>query len=102
VADGTLSRAMAQDVLAECLEEPKRPKQVVEERGLAQVSDTGELGRVVDEVLAANPDDVEAFRTGDDKARKKKRSFLAGEVMKATNRTANMKLVNQILDEKLS
>jgi aspartyl-tRNA(Asn)/glutamyl-tRNA(Gln) amidotransferase subunit B len=102
VQDGTLSRAMAQDVLAECLEEPKRPKQVVEERGLAQVSDTGELGRVVDEVLAANPDDVEAFRTGDDKVRKKKRGFLSGEVMKATNRTANMKLVNQILDEKLS
>jgi aspartyl-tRNA(Asn)/glutamyl-tRNA(Gln) amidotransferase subunit B len=101
VADGTLSRAMAQDVLSECLEEPKRPKQVVEERGLAQVSDTGELGRVIDDVLEANPDAVEEFRGGDDKAKKKKRGFLFGEVMKATNRSANAQLVNQILDEKL-
>ena len=45
VQDGTLSRSLAKDVLDECLEEPKRPKQVVEERGLAQVSDAGELGR---------------------------------------------------------
>ena len=54
VADGTLSRGQAKDVLAECLAEPKRPKQVVEERGLAQVSDEGELGAVVDGILAAN------------------------------------------------
>jgi aspartyl-tRNA(Asn)/glutamyl-tRNA(Gln) amidotransferase subunit B len=101
VQDGTLSRAMAQDVLSECLEEPKRPKQVVKERGLAQVSDTGELGRVIDEVLEANPDAVEEFRRGDDKVKKKKKGHLTGEIMKATNRTANMKLVNQILDEKL-
>ena len=44
VADGTLSRNLAKDVLAECLREPKRPKPVVDERGLAQVSDEGELG----------------------------------------------------------
>ena len=46
VADGTLSRGQAKDVLAECLREAKRPKQVVEERGLEQVSDEGELGAV--------------------------------------------------------
>ena len=45
---GTISRNQAKDVLDECLREPKRPKQVVEERGLAQVSDAGELGAVVD------------------------------------------------------
>ena len=49
VADGHASRAnQAKDVLDECLREPKRPKQVVEERGLAQVSDEGELAAVVD------------------------------------------------------
>ena len=58
VADGTLSRNQAKDVLAECLREPKRPKQVVAERGLAQVSDEGALGAVVDEVFAANADVV--------------------------------------------
>ena len=64
VADGTLSRNQAKDVLSECLHEPKRPKQVVEERGLAQESDEGALAAVVDEVLAANADAVEEYRAG--------------------------------------
>src|SRR5207342_58405 len=61
VSDGTLSRSLAKDVLDECLREPKRPKQVVAERGLAQVSDEGELSRVLDEVLAANPDELAEY-----------------------------------------
>ena len=51
-------------MLDECLREPKRPKQVVEERGLAQVSDEGELAAVVDAVLAANADAVAEYRAG--------------------------------------
>jgi aspartyl-tRNA(Asn)/glutamyl-tRNA(Gln) amidotransferase subunit B len=101
VAGGALSRGQAKDVLGECLTEPKRPKEVVAERGLAQVSDEGELGAVVDGILAAHPDDLEAYRTGDDKARKKKRGFLFGLVMTETNRQANPQIVNQLLDEKL-
>jgi aspartyl-tRNA(Asn)/glutamyl-tRNA(Gln) amidotransferase subunit B len=101
VADGTLSRKLAKDVLAECLREPKRPKQVVEERGLAQVSDEGELGTVIDEVLAANADAVEEYRAGDDKARKKKRGFLMGEAMKATKGSGNPQLLNRLLDDRL-
>ena len=80
---GLISRSQAKDVLGECLPEPKRPKQVVAERGLAQVSDAGELAAVVDDVLAANADAVAEYRAGDDKVRKKKRGFLMGEVMKA-------------------
>ena len=101
VADGTLSRSQAKDVLAECLREPKRPKQVVEERGLAQVSDDGELDAVVDQVLAANADVVADYRAGDDKVRKKKRGFLMGEVMKALKGSGNPQVVNQLLDQKL-
>lgn len=101
VADGTLSRKLAKDVLAETLREPKRPKQVVEERGLAQVSDEGELGAVIDGVLAANADAVEEYRAGDDKARKKKRGFLMGEAMKATKGSANPQLLNRLLDDRL-
>jgi aspartyl-tRNA(Asn)/glutamyl-tRNA(Gln) amidotransferase subunit B len=101
VADGTISKKQAKDVLAECLSEPKRPKQVVEERGLVQVSDTGELGAAIDALLAANPDDVAAYRAGDDKARKKKRGFFMGELMKATKGQANPQVLNQLLDEKL-
>lgn len=100
--DGTLSRGLAKDVLDECLREPKRPKQVVEERGLAQVSDTGELGRILDEVLAENADAVEEYRAGDDKVRQKKRGFIFGQVMRATDRSANAQLVNQLLDERLA
>jgi aspartyl-tRNA(Asn)/glutamyl-tRNA(Gln) amidotransferase subunit B len=102
VAAGTISRGQAKDVLAECLSEPKRPKQVVEERGISQVSDADELEGVVDQVLAANADALADFRAGDDKARKKKRGFLMGEVMKALQGRGNPQVVNQLLDEKLS
>jgi aspartyl-tRNA(Asn)/glutamyl-tRNA(Gln) amidotransferase subunit B len=101
VADGTLSRNQAKDVLGECLHEPKRPKQVVAERGLAQVSDEGELGAVVDAIIAANPADVDEYRNGDDKVRKKKRGFFMGEAMKATQGQGNPQLLNRLLDERL-
>jgi aspartyl-tRNA(Asn)/glutamyl-tRNA(Gln) amidotransferase subunit B len=102
VTDGTLSRSLAKDVLSECLTEPKRPKQVVQERGLAQVSDEGELAQVLDEVLAANADEVAEYRAGDEKVRGKKRGFFFGQVMKATDRKANAKLLNRLLDERLN
>jgi len=101
VRDGTLSRSLAKDVLDECLREPKRPKQVVEERGLAQVSDEGELAQVLDEVLAANADALAEYRAGDEKVRGKKRGFLFGQVMRATDRKANAATLNSLLDERL-
>jgi aspartyl-tRNA(Asn)/glutamyl-tRNA(Gln) amidotransferase subunit B len=102
VADGTLSRNLAKDVLDEALREPKRPKQIVEERGLAQVSDEGELGAVIDAIIAANADEVEAYRAGDDKAKKKKRGFFMGEAMKATKGQGNPQLLNRLLDARLN
>ena len=102
VAAGTLSRGQAKDVLGECLAEPKRPKQVVAERGLAQVSDEGELGAVIDGILAANAADVDEYRTGDDKVRKKKRGFFMGEAMKAMKGQGNPQLLNRLLDQKLA
>jgi aspartyl-tRNA(Asn)/glutamyl-tRNA(Gln) amidotransferase subunit B len=101
VADGTISRGQAKDVLGECLREPKRPKQVVEERGLAQVSDEGELAAVVDAVIADHPDEVAAYRAGDEKERKKKSGFLMGRAMDATNQQGNPQLVRRLLEEKL-
>ncbi len=102
VAAGTISRNQAKDVLAECLRTPKRPAQVVQERGLEQVSDAGALAAVVDEVLAANADAVAEYRSGDDKARKKKRGFLMGECMKALQGQGNPQLLNALLDERLA
>jgi aspartyl-tRNA(Asn)/glutamyl-tRNA(Gln) amidotransferase subunit B len=102
VGDGTLSRSLAKDVLGEGLRSGTRPKQVVEERGLAQVNDADELAGVVDQILAANADAVEEYRAGDDKARKKKRGFLMGELMKATRGSANPQVLNQLLDDRLA
>jgi len=102
VAAGTISRNQAKDVLAECLRTPTRPAQVVAERGLEQVSDTGALAAVVDQVLAANADAVAEYRSGDDKAKKKKRGFLMGECMKALRGQGNPQLLNALLDERLA
>ena len=101
VVDGTLSRSLAKDVLAECLREPKRPADVVSERGLAQVSDEGALGALVDTVLAANPEAIEEYRAGDEKLAKKKRGFLMGELMKASKGSGNPQTLNRLLDERL-
>jgi aspartyl-tRNA(Asn)/glutamyl-tRNA(Gln) amidotransferase subunit B len=102
VADGTLSRSQAQDVLGECLREPKRPRQVIAERGLAQLSDEGELASVVDRVLAENPDVVTQYRDGDAAERKKKRGFLMGQAIAATSRQGNPKVLGDLLDQRLS
>ena len=66
VADGTISRQQAKDVLAESMREDKWPRDIVEARGIAQVSDEGELAAVVDRVLAANADVVAEYRAGDE------------------------------------
>ena len=99
--EGTLSRKLTHDVLIESLESQKRPKEIVEERGLAQVSDESELAAVIDEIVAAHPDEVAAYRAGDEKAQKKKRGFFMGEAMKATKGTGNPQLLNKLLDDRL-
>jgi aspartyl-tRNA(Asn)/glutamyl-tRNA(Gln) amidotransferase subunit B len=101
VADGTLSRSLAKDVLRECLSEPKRPRQVVAERGLAQVSDEGELGALIDEIVAASADEVTRYRAGDDKTRNKLRQYFKGQVMRATQGKANPALLDHLLDQRL-
>jgi aspartyl-tRNA(Asn)/glutamyl-tRNA(Gln) amidotransferase subunit B len=100
--DGSLSRNQAKDVLAEMLVDAKRPADIVAERGIAQVNDTGALEKVLDEVFATNADAVAEWRAGDDKVRKKKRGFLMGEAMKALKGQGNPKLLNELLDSKLA
>jgi aspartyl-tRNA(Asn)/glutamyl-tRNA(Gln) amidotransferase subunit B len=103
VSDGAISRGQAKDVLAESMTENKWPRDIVEERGLAQVSDAGELAAVVDRVLAANADAVDEYRaSADDKARKKKRGFLMGQLMSELQGKGNAQVLNQLLDDRLS
>ncbi|MFC1591033.1 Asp-tRNA(Asn)/Glu-tRNA(Gln) amidotransferase subunit GatB [Thermodesulfobacteriota bacterium] len=94
---GTISGKIAKTVLQDMLETGKMPMQVVEEKGLLQVSDEGEIDKVVQDVLHANPGEVEAFCGG----KTKLMGFFVGQVMKVTKGKANPKLVNEVLRRKL-
>jgi aspartyl-tRNA(Asn)/glutamyl-tRNA(Gln) amidotransferase subunit B len=98
VDDGTVSSSAAKEVLEGVLAGEGDPAQVAESRDLVQISDTSALEAVVEEVLSANPEAVESFRSGEGKVV----GFLVGQVMRATQGKADPKLVNQILNEKLS
>ncbi|HEX5096414.1 MAG TPA: Asp-tRNA(Asn)/Glu-tRNA(Gln) amidotransferase subunit GatB [Acidimicrobiia bacterium] len=102
VADGKISRNQGKDVLDESLREDKWPRDIVEARGLGQVTDTGELAAVVDAVLVRNADAVAEFRAADDKGKKKKRGFLMGELMKEMKGQGDPVTLNQLLDERLN
>ena len=97
ISDNTISGKIAKDVFAEMYKSGKDPGQIVEEKGLKQVTDTGAIEKIVDEVIAENPDNVTAYRSGKDKLF----GFFVGQVMKASGGKANPKAVNEILKAKL-
>jgi len=98
VEDGTLSGKMAKDVLDAVWSGEGDVDQVISKRGLRQISDSGAIERIVDEVLAQNAKQVEDYRAGKEKAF----NSLVGQVMKATQGKANPAQVNAILKAKLS
>jgi aspartyl-tRNA(Asn)/glutamyl-tRNA(Gln) amidotransferase subunit B len=104
VGDGTLSRPLAKEVLAAALTGAGggSPAAIVAERGLAQVSDEGELTAVVRAVLDAHPAEVQRYRGGEDKDRKKLRGFFMGKVMAETKGRGNPQVFNRLLDEALA
>jgi aspartyl-tRNA(Asn)/glutamyl-tRNA(Gln) amidotransferase subunit B len=103
VADATISRGQAKDVLAESMAENKWPSDIVETRGLAQISDVGKLGEVLDLVLERHADAVAEYRASDDdKIRQKKRQFLMGQVMRELKGSGNTRLLDGLLDGRLS
>jgi aspartyl-tRNA(Asn)/glutamyl-tRNA(Gln) amidotransferase subunit B len=95
--DGTVSVTAGKEVLDEALRDGSQPDEIVERRGLRQVSDEAQLGGVVDAVLAENPEVVEKFRGGNESVI----GFLVGQVMKASGGSANPKLAQQLLRERL-
>jgi aspartyl-tRNA(Asn)/glutamyl-tRNA(Gln) amidotransferase subunit B len=97
VEDGTISGRIAKDVFEVMFETGKDAEAIVEEKGLRQVSDTGEIEKIIDEVIAANPGQVEQYRGGKDKLI----GFFVGQVMKATGGKANPGVVNKLLKPKL-
>jgi len=104
VADGTLSRPLAKEVLAAALGGAGggSPGAIVAERGLAQVSDEGALAAAVQAVLDAHSAEVERYRGGDDKDRKKLRGFFMGKVMAEMKGKGNPQVLNRLLDEALA
>ena len=97
VAEDAISSKQAKEVFAAVLEEDKDPQVIVEERGMKQVSDTGAIEAVIDEVLAANPDKVEQYKGG----KTGLIGFFVGQCMKAMKGQGNPKLINELLAQKL-
>jgi aspartyl-tRNA(Asn)/glutamyl-tRNA(Gln) amidotransferase subunit B len=98
IADDTISGKIAKDVFAEMYATGKAPAAIVEDKGLKQVTDTGAIEKVIDEVIAENPDNVAAYRSGKDKLF----GFFVGQVMKKSGGKANPGAVNDLLKKKLS
>ncbi|MBA2575914.1 MAG: Asp-tRNA(Asn)/Glu-tRNA(Gln) amidotransferase subunit GatB [Euzebyaceae bacterium] len=98
VGDGTLSTKLARDVLTGVLAGEGSPRAVVDARGLAQISDTDELTRIVDAVIAEQAEAAQRVRDGNDKAI----GALVGGVMRRSQGKANPQLVNQLLRDRLT
>lgn len=97
IDEGKISGKQGKDVLVEMFNSGKRAASVIEEQGLVQVSDTGEIDRIVNEVLAANPQQLAGYRAGKEALF----GFFVGQVMKASQGKANPKVVNERLQLKL-
>lgn len=97
IKDGTISGKIAKDVFDEMFETSKDPGAIVEEKGLTQITDTGEIEAIVDQIIADNPGQVETYRSG----KTGLMGWFVGQVMKATQGKANPKSVNDLLKSKL-
>jgi aspartyl-tRNA(Asn)/glutamyl-tRNA(Gln) amidotransferase subunit B len=102
IADGTISNKIAKEIFLAIWDEKATDDaaadRIIEAKGLKQISDTGALEAIIDEVLAANPKSVDEYRAGKEKAF----NALIGQAMKATKGKANPQQVNELLKKKLS
>ncbi len=97
IEKGTISGKIAKTVFDEMWQNGGEPARIVEEKGLVQVSDTGEIERIIDEIMAANMGQVEEYRGGKEKVF----GFFVGQVMRASKGKANPAVVNDLLLTKL-
>ncbi|MFB5661195.1 Asp-tRNA(Asn)/Glu-tRNA(Gln) amidotransferase subunit GatB [Alteribacillus sp. HJP-4] len=95
IEKGTISSKIAKKVFADLMEKGGDPETIVKDKGLVQISDEGELKKIVDGILDNNPQSIEDFKNGKDKAL----GFLVGQVMKETKGKANPQLVNKLIKE---
>ena len=97
VDNGTINITVGKSVFEEVFRTGKDPKTIVDEKGLAQISDTDEIRTMVKDIIANNPGPVADYKGG----KKKALTFFVGQVMKATKGQANPKVVNEIAREEL-
>ena len=97
ISDNTISGRIAKDVFEAMIESGRDAGEIVEEKGLRQITDTGAIEAIIDDVIAKNGDKVEQYRGGKDKLF----GFFVGQVMKASKGQANPGMVNQLLRAKL-
>ena len=98
ISNGTISGRIARDVFSEMCETGKDPAEIVEAKGLKQVSDTGELEELIDEVIANGNAQLEQYKSGNEKII----GWFVGQVMQVTKGQANPQMVNEILRRKLA
>ena len=98
IKENVLSSKLAKEVIKEMTATGKSPSQIVEEKGLKQISDEGQIRSMIEEVLRENSKEVERFKAGEEKVF----GFLVGQVMKKAKGKANPQLVNKLLREMLS
>ena len=94
---GTISSKIAKKVLVEMFEHPRDPEDIIDEKGWVQISDEGAIKDVVLKVLEANPQSIEDYKAGKEKAL----GFLVGQAMKETKGKANPQMLNKMFLEEL-
>ncbi|MCA2709597.1 MAG: Asp-tRNA(Asn)/Glu-tRNA(Gln) amidotransferase subunit GatB [Microcystis sp. M015S2] len=98
IETGTISGKIAKEILPELLTQGGSPKALVEKKGLIQISDTSAIEKLIEDIIAAHPSELEKFRAG----KTNLKGFFVGQVMKKSGGKADPKLTSQILDQKLS
>jgi len=101
ILDNSISGKIAKQVFEGMWQGEGSPDNIIESRGLKQVSDSGALETMVDEIIGANPDQVEQYLAADEGKRKKLLGFFVGQIMKLSKGQANPKIVNELLAKKL-
>jgi aspartyl-tRNA(Asn)/glutamyl-tRNA(Gln) amidotransferase subunit B len=97
IGEGKISGKLAKEILPKMFDTGETADAIIDREGLAQISDEGALGKIIDEVIAANPKQVEQYRSGKTQVI----GFLVGQVMKASRGQADPAAVNRLLKEKL-
>ena len=92
-----ISNRLAKDIFEDMCETGKGPNLIIKEKGLSQISDEGEIEKLVDEVLDSNPENIEKYKNG----KTKLLGFFVGEVMKLSRGKANPATLNKLLKKKL-